>query len=119
VCEVLAAREPVIQRELARQVADPAMDLHALPARVEAEHGDGPGGRADQIEHRPDRGGLARAVRPEVAEDLPGRDDEVEVDHAALAAVRLVSRSARMTLAMPDNSYRLLSQRPTWVPRTP
>ena len=85
----LAAGEPVVERELAGQVADAAVDRHRVGRRLDVEDERAPGGRTDQVEQDPDRRRLARAVGPEIPEDLTGVDAEVEVDDATVLAVGL------------------------------
>ena len=76
--ERLARGEPLVQPQLPREVADPAAQLHASGAGVEAEHRGRPRGRAQQVEQRADQRGLAGAVGPDEPEGLSGIDLEVE-----------------------------------------
>ena len=87
--EELARGQPLVEPQVAGQVADPAAHARGRAARVDAEQLDPPARRPDQVEQQPDRRRLAGAVRPEEAEHLAGLDLEVEVDDAALAAVQL------------------------------
>src|SRR4029078_9162692 len=89
VWHVWAAVELVVERELARQVADPAMDGDRVGGRVDAEDERPAGGRPGVVQGRPDRRRLARAVRAEEAERLAIVALEVDVDDAAMLAVRL------------------------------
>jgi hypothetical protein len=89
VLDRLAAGQAVVQRELARDVADPAMDRDRVLRGLDLEHEGAAGCRADQVEQGPDRRGLAGAVGPEEAEDLALGDVEVDIDDAAVHPVRL------------------------------
>ena len=89
VAEVLPRREPLVQAEVAGEVAEVPPRLRAGAADVHPEELDPPGGRPDQVEQQPDGGGLAGAVRAEVAEDLTLADLEREVGNTAIAAVVL------------------------------
>ena len=74
--DVLAHGQIGVQRELLRHVADPFPD--GSPVLAYVEPGDPAGslrGREQAGEHL-DRGGLACAVGPQEAEDLPGADRE-------------------------------------------
>ena len=63
VAQRLAAGQAVVQRELARDVADAPMDRDRVDGRLDAEHEGPAAGRPDEVEDRPDRGRLAGAVR--------------------------------------------------------
>ncbi len=89
VLQVLAARQAVVEGELAGQVADPPVDRHRVGARRDAEHPGRPRGRPDQVEEGPDRRRLAGAVRPQEPEDLPLGNGEIDLDDPAVAAVAL------------------------------
>ncbi len=52
-----------------------------LPGRRPAQHFDAPGGGADDVQHHPERGGLARAIAAEEAEDAPLRHGEAQTIH--------------------------------------
>jgi len=72
-------RHVAVERRVLRQVPDAATDLGGLLEDVEAAHAHGAGrGRKETGDHA-QRGGLARAVRPEEAEDLSrsGRERDV------------------------------------------
>ena len=89
-CELLVAREPVVQAQVARQVADPPAGSDAVAAAVEPEHERLTVGRPDHVEQQPDRRALAGAVRPQEAEDLAVLDAQVEAGQRAHPArVRL------------------------------
>ena len=85
----VGAGQAVVQVELARQVADPPMDRDRVDGRLDAEHRGPAAGRTDEVEQDPHRRRLARAVGSEEPEDLALADLEVEVDDAAVRAVRL------------------------------
>ena len=68
---------------------EPSRDRAALRARVEAEHGDVAGVALAVALEDLDRRRLAGAVRAEQAEDLAGRDLEVDPAHRLDAVVRL------------------------------
>jgi len=56
------------------------MDRDGVDGRVDAEDVGLAGGRPDEVQQRPDRRRLARAVRPEEPEDLARLDLEVDLD---------------------------------------
>ncbi len=85
----LRARQPVVQVELAGQVADALVDRDRVGGRLDAEDLGPPGGRPDEVEQDTHRRRLAGAVGPEEAEDLALGDLEVELDDAAMLAVGL------------------------------
>jgi len=58
--------------------------IRALPPDVVAVDPDRAGGGQDQPAGHLDRGGLARAVRPQQADHLPGRDGERDVVHGCV-----------------------------------
>src|SRR4029079_936642 len=62
VVDRLAAGELVVQRELAGEVADPAMDRDRVDGRVDPEDRRPAARRAEVIEQGPDRRRLAAAV---------------------------------------------------------
>ena len=70
VLDRLAAGQLVVERELARQVAEPAMDRDRVDGRLDAEHRRPPARRPEVVEQRPDRRRLAGAVGAEEAEGL-------------------------------------------------
>jgi hypothetical protein len=76
--EALLARERGPQERLAGHVRQPAVRAHRVGPGIEPEDPRAPRRGPVQAEQQPDRGGLAGAVRPEVAVDLTGRDREVE-----------------------------------------
>src|ERR1019366_1806851 len=67
----------------------PAMDRDRIDGAVDAEHEGLAARRPDQVDDRPDRSGLAGAVRAEEAEHLALLDAEVDLDDPAVRAVRL------------------------------
>src|SRR4051794_19538243 len=85
----LRAGQPVVQIELARQVADAPMDRDRIRGRLDAEDLGASGRRTDEVEQDAHRRRLARPVRPEETEDLPLGDLEVKVGDAPVLAVRL------------------------------
>ncbi len=89
ILEGLATGQAVVEGELARNVADPAVDPDRVDARFDAEDKGSAARRADQVEDRADRGRLARAVRPEEAEHLALADLEVDIGDTEVAAVVL------------------------------
>src|SRR5262245_27791501 len=78
VLDRLAAGELVVERELAREVAQPAMDLDRVHGRVDAEDRRLARRGADVVEQRPDRRRLAGAVWTQEAERLALGDFEVD-----------------------------------------
>jgi hypothetical protein len=80
---------PVIERELARQVADATMDRHRVDRRVDPEDPGRAARRSDVVEQRADRRGLAGPVGPEEAECLTLIDLQVDLDDPAVGAVGL------------------------------
>ena len=87
--EGLGAGERRPQVRLAGHEGQAAVGLDRLALAVQAEDLGPPLGRADQPEQQPDRRGLARPVRAEVADHLALRDLEVEVVEGGDAAVAL------------------------------
>ena len=65
------------------------MDRDGIDGRVDAEDARSARRRPEVIEQRPDRRRLACAVGAEEAEGLALLDDQVDVDDAAMTAVRL------------------------------
>src|SRR6185295_7320797 len=76
VAQVLGGREIVVEADLVRHVADPALDLERLARRIVAEHARGALADVAQPQQHQDRGGLAGAVRAEQPENLAARDRE-------------------------------------------
>ena len=64
-----------------RHVADLLAYPQRVPEQVGAGHRRGPRGRPQQRGQHAQRGGLARAVRPEEADDLPVTDGQVHPPH--------------------------------------
>src|SRR5712691_5275293 len=89
VLEDLAAGQAGIERGLARQVADEALDLQRLLPAVEPCDPRDAGVGMQQRHQYPDGRCLARAVRAQEAEHLALLDRERDVGDAALAAVAL------------------------------
>ena len=89
VVDRLPAGQLVVERELARQVAQAPMDGDRIGGRVDAEHRRPPARRADVVEQGADRRRLAGAVRAEEAEGLALVDGQVDVDDAPVRAVGL------------------------------
>src|SRR5258706_12105652 len=89
VLDRLAAGQLVVERELARQVADAAMDGDGISRRLDPEDGGPAAGRPEVVEQDPDRRRLAGAVRAKEAERLALGDLEVDIDDAAGRAVGL------------------------------
>src|SRR5205085_672320 len=85
----LATGQSVIERELAGDVTHALVYGDRIGARFDPEHVRVPAGRTDQVQDRPDRGRLARAVWPKEAKHLPGLDLEIDVDDPAVRAVGL------------------------------
>ena len=89
VLDRLGAREPVEERELAGEVADPPMDGDRVRRRLDAEDQRAPGRRTQQVEQEPDRRRLAGAVGPEEPVDLAFLDGEIHLHDAAVWSVEL------------------------------
>ena len=70
VVEEAQARQPVVERDPARQVAAPPADGDAVADDVEPEHTPSPGGRVQVPQQEADQGRLARPVGPQEPEDL-------------------------------------------------
>jgi hypothetical protein len=77
----------IVEAEVAGQVPEAAADLHPMTARVEAEQPHGPRVGSDQVQQHPDGRGLARPVRAQKGEDLPGQHFEIDVFNSAGAPV--------------------------------
>ena len=84
-----------------------SMDLYGVPVGVEPEHRGRSTRRPDEVEHRPDRGRLPRAVRSEEPEDLAGRDGEGDVVDPSATPV---------PLREPVQCDRLVPRHPTTSP---
>ena len=103
--------QPVVEGELARDVADPPVDGDRVGVRLDAEDHRPAAGRPDQVEQGPDRGRLAGAVRPEEPEHLALLDAQVDVDDPAVGAVGLGElfglddRGHGRTSICPSSSY--------------
>ena len=89
--DVLLDRQPAEDRRLLRQVADALSraDVHRVVGDVVAIELDAPGVGRGQADGHVEGRGLAGAVRPEQADDLAGRDVEVDAAHDRAAAVGL------------------------------
>ena len=87
--EQLLAADPLVEREVARQVAGTRPDRDAVAPDVQAEDTSFPSRRPQQPEQRPDRGRLAGAVGAQESEDLTGPDLERQRLDAARLAVEL------------------------------
>src|SRR5207248_9364745 len=85
----LAAGQASELGHVAGYVTHPALDVDRVARAVQAEDVGRAAGRPDHPHEQADRGRLAGAVRPEVAEDLLGRDLEVQVEDASAGAVIL------------------------------
>src|SRR5207248_9628119 len=85
----LAPPEAAELRHVARQVADFAFHVDRVAHAVEAEDVGRSRGGADEAHQHPDRGRLAGAVRPEVAEHLLLCHLQVELEKTAPAAIVL------------------------------
>ncbi len=109
----LPRRQPLVEAQVAGQIAKPAANLDTIPRRIEAEDAEAPAGRPDQVEHEPDRRRLSGAVRTEEPEDLAGLDREVEIDDSPVLAVEL-----RQLLGLQDLRH-VVSQRLPRFERAP
>ena len=77
--EILLDRQVLVEREPLRHVADLLLDAAALADDVIAEHGSLARVRSEKPADHADGRRLARAVGPEEADDLAGRDLERDV----------------------------------------
>ena len=93
VVEVLGHREVVVEVRVLGQVADAA--LPAPVAEGQAEHGRAARVGPEQSHQELQGRGLARAVGPEVAEDLAGLDAEAQVAERRAAASGRCGRRGR------------------------
>ena len=85
----LPAGHVFVEAQLAGQIGDVAAGLDALvPAFVPGNEGP-PRGRLQETEHEPEGRRLARAVRPQKAEDFPGAQLEVQALEGPEVAVIL------------------------------
>jgi hypothetical protein len=85
----LAAGQAGPQRHVAGHVGQPPVQRGGIPPRVAAEQPDGSGAGPQQAEQHPDRGRLARAVRPEKAVHLARPDGQIQPVERAGVAERL------------------------------
>ena len=85
----LRARHAAELWDVAGQVTDPLLDLDGVAHAIDSEHVGGSGGGPDHAHDAADGRGLARAVGPEVAENLLRMDYKVEVEQTVAAAVVL------------------------------
>src|SRR5262249_15532273 len=68
--EVLGRRQMVIEADRVWQITDPTLDRERFAHRIAIQHADGAGAHVGQAQYHQDSGSLARAVRPEQAEEL-------------------------------------------------
>src|SRR5690606_1264916 len=87
--EVLPAGHGVIEADRIGKEPDPPLHLERVPSRVEPQHLYVTARGLDEAQEHQDRRRLARAVRPEETEDLPGGDVEVQVVHHLVSVVGL------------------------------
>ena len=87
--QVAAAREVRIEARPLDEAGDTVERPGAVDLRVAAEEEREPGRRADQPEQHPQRRGLPRAVRPEIAEDVAALDGQLDVIDRGDLAVAL------------------------------
>ena len=92
VAQVLAAGEAAVEADGVGEVADPTLDLAGMSGRIEADDARLAARRLGQTEEHEDRGGLARAVRPEQPEDLAGSDLQIELVDRGQRVVALRQR---------------------------
>src|SRR5262249_23169558 len=84
--EVLAARQIGIEARALDEPGDALERLRPVDERIAPEQARVAGGRTDQAEQHPERGRLAGAVRPQIAEDIAALDGEIDaVDRDDLA----------------------------------
>jgi hypothetical protein len=87
--KVLAHGQVLEQVRLVGEPGEDALGLDGVGAQVVAVDHDRPGGRREDTDDAAQRGGLAGAVRADQAENLAGRDREVEVLHGNEVSVVL------------------------------
>ena len=79
---------PAIKSGVRRQISNPLQDCAAVFFNIQAEHLRLAGGRRDQAQQGPDRGGFAGAVRPDETEEVPGFHFQIQaVDSPGLAVI--------------------------------
>ena len=83
-----------VEVRLFRHVADALLEGGEVVVDAFAVVKDLPVGRLDQPGQHLDRGALAGAVRPQVAEDLSGPDGETHLAHGGRVVVVLRQRSS-------------------------
>ena len=83
----LAAGEIGPERDVARHVGQPRVELADVAPRVHAEHRDGSPVRAHRAEHHAQRGRLSGAVGPQEAVHRAALDSEVEAVEGASGSV--------------------------------
>ena len=86
----LPHRDALLQLRLLELDAHALLQRPTVPHRVEPEHADGAAVRRAEAAHALHRRGLARAVRPDQAEDLAREDVERHVVHGDGRAVGFV-----------------------------
>lgn len=74
---------PWVLRQLARKVANPALDREAVAMCVEPQQRRRALGGPDEVHQESDRGRFAGAIRTDESEDFPPVDLEVEVEQPA------------------------------------
>ena len=89
VAEVVSPGHVSVEPDVVGQVPDATLDGEGRARRVQPVDAGFPGRRLGKAEEHEDRRRLARAVRTEETEDLPGLDHEVEVIHRRHLAVAL------------------------------
>ena len=82
--QVLLDREVAVERVVLGAHADRALRPDQIPPQLDPVHVDLAGVRAQESVEHAQRRGLAGAVRPEQAQDLPGLASEVDAVHDPL-----------------------------------
>jgi dienelactone hydrolase len=72
----LSARQPVVHRQITRDVAHAPTQSRASATRIGTKDHDPPGTRPDQVEQHPDRRRLAGAIWAQKTHDFAGFDRE-------------------------------------------
>ncbi len=84
--QILQDGQVVIQAEALGHIPDARADLRGVGVHGHAQHLYRAGGGLHQAQQHADGGGLARAIRPEEAEDLSAADFEIDAIHSGEVA---------------------------------
>ncbi len=91
---MLPRRQVLVERQLARQVAQTGVSRHGIAPAVRSQHRRAAPRRTQQIEQEADHRGLPCSVGSQEPERRPSRNLEVNVEHSRVVAVVLGQASS-------------------------